>query len=147
MIVSGNMFYPMKADIYYAKSIQDDLGAMVKTWRYDRTIECSAIKERAEYNAKNSVNSQKFLSYTTKINFRTPKNLCISSENTIYRPTDVLISHIKDPIGNLVWIEDMNYDTTFEIESYEPMFDENHVLGGYRALLSRSDEQVENRVD
>jgi hypothetical protein len=136
----------MSADIYYALSSQNELGQIEKTWQYDRTINCSAIKERAEYNAKNSVDTEKFLSFNVKINFRTPENLYRQYNGTIRRPTDILIAHIKDPAGNFVWLEDSDEDTTFEIESMEPLFDETHTLAGYRALLARSGNQVDNDV-
>lgn len=148
MLSGGNakLFYPMTADVYYAVSAQDDMGRMVKTWRFDRRIACSAIKERAEYNARNQVQADKFLSYTLNINFRTQENLIRESNGVMHRPTDVLISNILDPSGTPVWEEDADDLTTFEIQSMEPMFDETHTLAGYRALLSRSGNQVENDV-
>lgn len=149
MLLSGNlspMFYPMTADIYYAMSTQNELGQIEKSWLYDRTINCSAIKERAEYNAKNSVSAEKFLAYSVKINFRTSENMYRAASGVIHRPTDLLIAHIKDPAGNYIWLEDADEDTTFEVESMEPMFDETHTLAGYRALLVRSGNQVDNDV-
>lgn len=146
MIVSGNLFYPMTADVYYSTMTQDDLGQMVKSWRFDRTVKCSAIKERAEYNAKNSVSAEKLLAYVVRINFRCPENILMDRAGQLRRPTDALVAKIKDPAGNYVWSETPTTDTTFEIESIEPLFDENHVLGGYRALLSRSQDQERNYV-
>lgn len=146
MIIHGTVFYPMTAEIYYATSVQNDIGRMVKTWRFDRKVYCSAIKERAEYNAKNAVNAEKTLIYTEKINFRCGQNILESASGVLYRPTDVLVAHIKDPKGRYTWLENNNQDTSFEIESTEVMFDEHHNIGGYRSLLSRSQDQVTTNV-
>lgn len=138
----ADIFYPMTAEVYYSSQTQGPLGNMVKQWQYDRTIVCSAIKERAEYNARYSVASEKMLEFHVKINMRTPVNLLIGTDGVLHRPTDILVTKIKDPNGTLVWSETSTEDTYFEMESLEPMFDENHVLAGYRALLARSDEQI-----
>lgn len=138
----SDLFYPMTADIYYASETQGDLGNIVKSWNLDRTISCSAIKERAEYNAKYSVTAEKFVQFREKINFRSAENILESRTGELYRPTDVMIKNIRDPEGNLVWLESSYRNTTFEIESIEPMFNDLHVLAGYRALLARSDAQL-----
>jgi len=41
-----NLYYPMTADVYYSRSHQNDFGEFEKTWQKDRTVFCSAIKER-----------------------------------------------------------------------------------------------------
>jgi len=73
---------------------------------------------------------------------RTNDNIQKSSNDDYYPITDILIRNIKDPAGNLVWEEYYNENTSFEIQSAEPMFNDLHVLAGYRILLVRSDRQV-----
>lgn len=136
-----DVFYPMTADIYYSQKVQGELGDINLQWVLDRTVACSAIKERAEYNAKYSVQADKFVEFNFKVNMRTQDSLLIGFDGTLYRPTEVLITNIKDASGNPVWEETPSVSTTFELESIEPMFDHTSTLFGYRAMLSRSDQQ------
>ena len=49
MLSLGNLsaiMYPMSADIYYSTETQNDIGEIVSSWSKDRSIKCSAIKER-----------------------------------------------------------------------------------------------------
>lgn len=138
----NNLFYPMTADIYYATSSQNGFGEMEKTWTFDRSINCSAIKENPQSQMRTALTSEKFLEYDTKINMRTSENIYKSIDGTHYRPTDILVSNIKDPFGSIAWAETDIKSTNFEIDNIEPMFDPMHNVGGYRILLRRSDLQV-----
>jgi hypothetical protein len=137
-----NLYYPMTADIYYARSHQNDFGEFEKTWQKDKTVFCSAIKERPDSKIRPALETEKFLQYGFRINMRTNDNIQKSSNDDYYPITDILIRNIKDPAGNLVWEEYYNENTSFEIQSAEPMFNDLHVLAGYRILLVRSDRQV-----
>jgi hypothetical protein len=137
-----NLYYPMTADIYYARSHQNDFGEFEKTWQKDKTVFCSAIKERPDSKIRPALETEKFLQYDFRINMRTNDNIQKSSNDDYYPITDILIRNIKDPAGNLVWEEYYNENTSFEIQSAEPMFNDLHVLAGYRILLVRSDRQV-----
>lgn len=136
------MYYPMTADLYYATTEQTELGEFNKVWYKDRTVPCSAIKERPDSKIRPALETQKFIQYDFRINMRTPENLQKSSTDEFYPITDILIRNIKDPQGNLVWEEYNNDNSSFEIQSAEPMFNDVHVLSGYRVLLVRSDRQV-----
>lgn len=146
MLPQGNLnslLYPMTADIYYASLSQDSFGAMKRTWYHDRCINCSAIKENPESSMRTALTSEKFLEYDIKINMRTNENIYKSIDGTHYRPTDILIRNIRDPLGSIAWAETDVEPTNFEIDQIEPMFDPEHNTMGYRILLRRSDEQVE----
>jgi hypothetical protein len=136
------LYYPMTADIYYATSIQDAFGEFDKKWQKDRTVKCSAIKERPDSKIRPALVTEKFLQYDFRINMRTNENIQLGSDDNIYPITDILIRNIKDPSGTIVWDEYYNDNTSFEIQAAEPMFNELHNLNGYRILLVRSDRQV-----
>lgn len=138
----NNLFYPMTADIYYASKTQNALGEFVRSWSMDRTINCSAIKENPESSMRTALTAEKFLEYDIKINMRTNENIYKSLDGTHYRPTDILVSNIKDPFGSIAWSESSTTGTNFEIDIIEPMYDPNHNVAGYRILLRRSDLQV-----
>jgi hypothetical protein len=138
----NNLYYPMTADIYYSRSHQNDFGEFEKTWQKDRTVFCSAIKERPDSKIRPALETEKFLQYDFRINMRTNEDIQRGSDDNFYPITDVLIRNIKDPAGNLVWEEYYNENSSFEIQAAEPMFNDLHVLAGYRILLVRSDRQV-----
>jgi hypothetical protein len=137
-----NLYYPMTADIYYSKTQQDDFGEFDRTWQKDRTIQCSAIKERPDSKIRPALETDKFLQYDFRINMRTNDNIQKSSTDVLYPITEILVRNLKDPAGNLVWDEYYNENTSFEIQAAEPMFNDLHILAGYRILLVRSDRQV-----
>jgi hypothetical protein len=136
------LYYPMTADVYYATSSQDAFGEFDKKWQKDRTIKCSAIKERPDSKIRPALVTEKFLQYDFRINMRTNENIQLGSDDNIYPITDILIRNIKDSSGTIVWDEYYNENTSFEIQAAEPMFNELHNLAGYRILMVRSDRQV-----
>jgi hypothetical protein len=139
----NNLFYPMTADIYYASKTQNSFGEFVRSWEFDRSINCSAIKENPQSQMRTNLTVEKFLEYDVKINMRTNENIYKSLDGTHYRPTDILVSNIKDPFGSIVWSESGTESTNFEIDTVEPMYDPVHNVAGYRILLRRSDAQVD----
>lgn len=145
MLPGGNlseMMYPMTADLYYSTNTQNRLGEMVSSWNKDRVVKCSAIKDRPDSAIANAMLSEKFIEYNFKVNFRTDDNILKSSDGTSYAPTDIIITNIKDPAGNIVWFEYDGEPTDFEIGNVEPMYDPMHNLFGYRVLLRRADDQT-----
>ena len=143
--VAGNLvglFYPMTADIYYATKSQNAFGEIERAWSKDRSINCSAIKENPQSQMRTALTTEKFLEYDIKINMRTNENIFKSVDGTHYKPTDILVSNIKDPFGSIAWMENDIDPTSFEVDVVEPMYDEFHNVAGYRILLRRSDLQV-----
>lgn len=138
----NNLFYPMTADIYYASKSQNALGEFTRSWSKDRTINCSAIKENPQSQMRTQLTSEKFIEYDIKVNMRTNENIYKSLDGTHYRPTDIMVSNIKDPFGSIAWSESDTTSTNFEIDVIEPMYDPLHNVAGYRILLRRSDLQV-----
>lgn len=144
MLPNGNLsdiMYPMTADVYYSTETQNDLGSMTSLWEKDKTVRCSAIKERPSSAIDNAIEDQKFIEYTPKLDFRTDNEILMSSDGTRYMPTEVIITNIKDPSGREVWSEPSGDSTEFELGNAEPMFDPMHNFFGYRILLQRSEEQ------
>lgn len=131
----------MTADIYYSVQSQTDLGEVTRSWVKDRTIMCSAIKDRPDSNMYSTVTTQKFIEVDPKVNLRTKEDILLSSAGGSYRLTEVLITNIKDPQGTIIWKEAVNVPTEFEIDNVEPIYNEYHNLDAYRVLLCRSDEQ------
>lgn len=142
----SDILFPMTADIYYPKENQNSIGEIVNTWEYDRSIPCSAIKERPASGISDAVTNMKFYDINYQLDFRTPENISLSDDDKEYMFTDIVITNIQDPQGNYPWIEPSGLPTRFEIENIEPLFDMFHVVYGYRIRIRRSNEQVEVNV-
>jgi hypothetical protein len=137
----NDLFYPMTADIYYATQEQNDFGEIIKTWERDRSVNCSAIKQNPNSRTPNYVNPSTNLEYDIVINFRTNEDIQISSQDEDYKVTDILITNIKDANGNVIWKEDRNSPTVFEIRAIEPMMDILSNIMGYRIHCVRTETQ------
>lgn len=145
MLPLGNLnslYYPMTADVYYANGTQNAFGEFEQSWSKDRSVNCSVIKENPQSQMRTALTADTFVEYELKVNMRTNENIQKSIDGTYYKPTDILISNIKDPFGSVTFFENGIKPTQFEIDVIEPMYDEVHNVAGYRILLRRSDLQV-----
>jgi hypothetical protein len=137
----NDLLYPMSADIYYSEQSQNDIGEVTKSWKKDRSIKCSAIKNNPTSRTPDYVNVSINLEYDLIVRFRTNEDIQISSDDQSYRITDILITNICDKFGNVMWKEDRENATIFEIRSIEPMIDISGLIIGYRIHSVRSDNQ------
>jgi len=137
----NELFYPMSADIYYSTQSQNDFGEVVRAWSLDRKVSCSAIKQNPNSRTPNFTESDINLEYDIVVNFRTNQDIQISLSNDTYKITEILIKNIKDGSGNVVWKEDANNPTVFEVRAVEPMLDISSTTMGYRVLCVRADNQ------
>lgn len=138
----NNLFYPMTADIYYATQTQNDFGEITSTWSKDRTVNCSAIKQNPNSRTPTFVSPTTSLEYDIVINFRTNEDVQVSSENEDYKVTNILITNIQDASGTVIWKEDRDNPTVFEIRAIEPMMDISSNIMGYRIHCVRRETQV-----
>lgn len=138
----NDLFYPMTADIYYATQEQNDFGEITSTWNRDRSVRCSAIKENPNSRTPTFISPTTNLEYDIVINFRTNEDIQISSDNEDYKVTNILITNIKDSSGNVIWKEDRENPTVFEIRAIEPMMDVSSNIMGYRIHCVRRETQV-----
>jgi hypothetical protein len=139
-----DIFYPMTADIYYSENKQNDLGVLEKSWVYDRTVKCSAISTMSDKTITSEIksNSREF-SYNSDIIFRVGENIQERKNGTTYPITEILITNIKDPNKKLVFKEKGNIPTQYELKTFVPGYNANHLLEFYRGYMSRSTKQKE----
>ena len=138
----NDMLYPMHADIYYATETQGALGNIVREWTLDRTISCSAIKQRATYNADYEQRIKRDVENNIKTNLRSAAAINISAAGETIAASEILVTNITSGSGIVVWIEEDGSPTNFEVDSIEPLLDQFGIATGYRALLMRSSDQV-----
>jgi hypothetical protein len=137
----NDLYYPMTADVFYSIQERNDFGEVKRTWIKDRTIKCSAIKERPDSKIRPTLTVDKIIDYDFRINMRTVEDVLVSSDETIYGITEVLVSNFRDSSGTPVWVEVGSKNTNFFVSTIEPMFDDLHNVAGYRTLLIRSQKQ------
>lgn len=136
-----DLYYPMTADVYYSTETQNDFGEVIKEWNKDRSIKCAARRRTTDTGMQPYVEDQKFLEYDIRIVLRTPEDILLSTDDSIYKVTNVLIKDIKDSSGLLLWKESATEGTIFEINAIEPILDMFSNLSSYRVNLVRSDKQ------
>lgn len=136
-----DLYYPMTADVYYSTETQNDFGEITKEWNKDRSIKCAARRRSPDTRMPQYIQDQKFIEYDVDIILRTPEDVLVSSEDSLYRITNILIKDIKDSNGTLLWKESAYEGTIFELRSIEPILDMFNNLSSYRINIVRSDNQ------
>ena len=138
----------MTADLYYAEEEQTQYGNMIKRWRFDRTVNCSAITAAAgDLNGELRVKDRS-ITYTSDIFFRTNEDISKMSNNKYYPINAIALTNIRDSSGQPAWINTENLKTKaetvktkYEIKTVIPSFDMLGNIGMYRVYISRSANQ------
>lgn len=139
-----DIFYPMTADIYYAENKQDALGVIQKSWVFDRTVKCSAISTMSDRTLTSEIkNNSSSFTYNSDLMFRVGENIQEKKNGTIFPITEILITNIKDPSGKLVFKEKGNIASQYELKTFVPGYDADHIMSFWRGYISRSTKQKE----
>jgi hypothetical protein len=142
----GDILFAMKADLYYAENDQNDFGDMVKTWRYNRTVRCSAITSLSDKTLMPEIKPSEFLNLSNNLYFRTDTDLRIQESDQldtdpiIHPITEILISNIKDNVGNNAYPDYLGA-TKYEVVTIVPSFNEFQARNFFRVYVQRSQDQ------
>jgi hypothetical protein len=139
----------MTADVYYAQTTQSEYGNMLKTWVFDRKVDCSVISELSNRGFVGELTTKgQDLIYDSNAFFRTKEDLRKKSNGSYMPITAIAITNIKDPAGNDVWINGQNLSnaagaikTKYEIKTIVPTFNYDHTLRHFRLFISKSQIQ------
>jgi hypothetical protein len=139
----------MTADVYYAQTTQSKYGNMLKTWVFDRKVDCSVISELSNRGFVGELTTKgQDLIYDSNAFFRTKEDLRKKSNGSYMPITAIAITNIKDPAGNDVWINGQNLSnaagaikTKYEIKTIVPTFNYDHTLRHFRLFISKSQIQ------
>jgi hypothetical protein len=143
------ILYPMTADIYFAQESQSDYGNMVRSWKFDRTVNCSAVTSLIGRTFGKELNvKDKIIEYNSSINFRTNEDIRKDNNNKYHPINAIAITNIRDANGKPAWINTENLKTKaetvktkYEVKTIIPSFDMFHNIGMYRIFLTRSANQ------
>jgi hypothetical protein len=144
-----DILFPMTADVYYAQTTQSEYGNMLKTWVFDRTVNCSVISELSNRGFAGELKTKgQDLIYDSNAFFRTKEDLRKKTNGSYMPITAIAITNIKDPAGNDVWINGQNLSnaagaikTKYEVKTIIPTFNYDHTLRHFRLFISKSQIQ------
>jgi hypothetical protein len=142
----GDILFAMTADLYYSDNEQNDFGEMVKIWKFDRSVKCSAITSLADKTLMPELKASEFLNLSNNLYFRTDTDVRIEEpdqldQDPIIHPiTEILITDIRDSVGNNAY-PDVLGTTKFEIVTVVPSFDEFQARNYFRVYVQRSQNQ------
>ena len=139
-----DFIYPMKADVYYPIITQGDYGQPKKQQVLDRTIACNAtsVGGAGEENIKPEV----FLQYENKLVARTKNDPRISSQKENNAVTNILITNVRFPSGELIYKETAGVRsgraTIYEVATVEPFVGAFRTTEYYKMLWRRAENQT-----
>ena len=144
-----DILFPMTADVYYAQTTQSEYGNMLKTWVFDRKVDCSVISELSNRGFVGELTTKgQDLIYDSNAFFRTKEDLRKKTNGSYMPITAIAITNIKDPAGNDVWINGQNLSnaagaikTKYEVKTIIPTFNYDHTLRHFRLFISKSQIQ------
>lgn len=140
---STDFIYPMLADIYYPISSQNSYGQVKKEWVLDRTIAVNA--EPLTRKAIQDMQPAVFLQLEGKLVARTKKDPRKSSNDANNAITNILISNVRFPNGELIYKETAgprnNKGTIYEIATIEPFVGGLQTIEYYQMLWRKAENQ------
>lgn len=138
-----DIFFPMKADVYYPIITQSEYGQPSKQWVLDRTIVCSAIPASA--GSRDSVKAEVFIQYDDKLVARSSSDLRISSNDDSNALTNILITNIRTANDVLVYKETAgpraDKGTIYEVAALQPFVNPFGTIEYYNMVWRRTENQ------
>lgn len=142
----GDIFFAMKADLYYSIKEQNEFGEMEKSWIKNRTVKCSAITALSDKTLMPELKASEFLNLSNNLYFRTDTDVRIQEfdqqdqDPVIHPITDILITNIRDNVGNNAYPDYLG-KTKFEVVTVVPSFNEFQARNYFRVYIQRSQDQ------
>lgn len=138
-----DVFFPMKADVYYPIITQNEYGQPNKQWILDRTFTCNA--ESAGTGSNEEINTEVFIQYDEKLLSRSKIDLRVSSNQENYAATNILITNIRTASDELIYKETSGprngKGTIFEIATIQPFVGPFGSIEYYKMVWRRTENQ------
>lgn len=140
---SPDIFFPMKADIYYPIITQNQYNQAKKEWVFDRTVICNATVVGGA--GTEEIKPDVFLQYKDKLVARSKSDVRVSENNDPYADTNILITNVRSSDGVVLYKETAGprsgKGTIYEIATIEPFIGPFGNIEYYRMLWRRSENQ------
>lgn len=140
---STDFIYPLLADIYYPMVTQNTYGQVKKEWVLDRTVAVNAepLTKKSGQDMQPSV----FLQYEGKLISRTKTDPRVSVNSQNNAITNVLITNVRFPNGELVYKETAGprngKGTIYEVATIEPFIGGLQTIEYYQMLWRKAENQ------
>lgn len=140
---NGNIFFPMQADVYFAKSDQSAYGNIVQSWQYDYTISCDFVYAGVKY--KEEVLPNILISLDSLLIGRSPTDFRTNKKGERFANTNIAITNIRDKYCNEIYVENgggrNGKSTIYEIATFKPFVGPFGKIEHYSIILKRSENQ------
>lgn len=139
-----DFIFPMTAEVFYPMVEQNAYGGVSKTWVLDKSV--IGNFSPAGSGTREEVVPNVNITQNTLLICRVKSDLRVSSSKNQTSVTNVIVTNIKDSLGNEIYLETAGpragKSTIFEIATQEAQIDP---FGGgvqyYKLVLRRSDNQ------
>lgn len=142
---TNDFLFPLTADVFYPMVDQvAGYGSVKKTWVLDRSIACSFAS--ASSNAKEDVKPEVNMVIDNSIVGRSRSDITRSSRSDLYSMTNILITNIRDNMGNIIYNESSGpragKATIYEVATMNPSVGPFGGTEFYKIVLRRSENQA-----
>ena len=139
-----DFIYPMQADVYYPIITQGEYGQPKKDWVFDKTIACNV--EPVGGDGTENIKAESFLQLQNKLVARTKNDPRISSQKENNAVTNILITNVRFPSGELIYKETAGVRsgraTIYEVATVEPFVGAFRTTEYYKMLWRRAENQT-----
>ncbi len=136
--------YPLLADIYYPIVETGAYGNTKKQWVLDKTVACFFNVAGSKF--KEDVNTEPNLNIRTAIIGRVRNDPAVSSTETLYSITNIVITNIRNNAGESIYNESSGprsgNTTLFEVATLSPIVGPFGKVEYYKVILRRSENQA-----
>jgi hypothetical protein len=139
-----DVVFPMTAEIFYPNVEQGAYGNVKKQWIHNKTIACyfASFARPAQEDIVPNISITRDLVLVGRVR----SDIRISAQETGQSFTNIVVSNIKDNLGNSLYMETSgvraNKATIFEIASQEPIIGPFGNVEYYKVVIRRSENQA-----
>lgn len=138
-----NVFYPLKADVYYAVQTQNDFGSVEKAWEYNQTVRID-LSMSTNYKDQ-QIQADQFFWMQDLLSARVPGDVRVADSGEMYSLTDILITNVRNDSEEVIYYETAGVreglPTLFEVAGVLPHNDPWGSNDFYKIVVKRSDAQ------
>ena len=136
--------YPLLADIYYPIVETGAYGNLKKQWVLDKTVACFFNVGGSKF--KEDIGTEANIIIDTALIGRIRNNPAISSTESLYSTTNIIVTNIRGNDGILIHSESSGprsgNATLFEIATLVPIVGPFGITEYYKVILRRSENQA-----
>lgn len=141
--------FPLKADIYYATLVQNDIGEMEKSWALGHAnVACEVRSDKFNSDTRYSMSAREpFMDTPLLIFGRFRDDIRIASGGASIAPTDIAVTNVRSYCADTdIFVETFGGEhvpTVFELRTFQPFVNPWGQIEYYKVQLVRMEDQIE----